>query len=218
MPVGAVATCTLKEKRNAPPCMSIFLKCMKTIVTKICWCEFSTVLSERKMLSCVVPVQWLCWATKLTKMCFFCNGDSRQQMRETRRWVKTTLPLYTLSPNKRPPKWNPKSYIVSFWHVQYIKFHFLCPRFAFNHFLCRLVLFLGRFSYLVSHFQSPDISYHVLSHAVWVGPTPTLMLRLSQLRFGYVFKFLFLSMGVWPKSYTSCTCITFGGKLRICLN
>ena len=42
---------TLKEKRNAPPCMSIFLKCMKTIVTKTCWCEFSTVLSERKMLS-----------------------------------------------------------------------------------------------------------------------------------------------------------------------
>ncbi len=38
----------------------------------------------------------------------------------------------------------------SFWHVQYIKFHFLCPRFAFYHLFTVLVLFLGHFSYLVS--------------------------------------------------------------------
>ena len=41
-----------------------------------------------------------------------------------------------------------------------ISFRVLCPRFAFYHFFGHLVLFLGRFSYLVSH-----ISYHVLSHA-----------------------------------------------------
>ena len=68
-----------RKKRNAPPCMSIFLKCMKTIVTKICWCEFSTLLSERKLLSCVVPVQWLCWAIEMCVFAIVTHGSN---------WVK----------------------------------------------------------------------------------------------------------------------------------
>ncbi len=47
----------------------------------------------------------------------------------------------------------------SFGHVQYIKFRFLCPRFAFYHLLCYFWV-VSRLSFLVSH-----ISYHVLSHA-----------------------------------------------------
>ncbi len=54
--------------------------------------------------------------------------------------------------------------VVTAWiateSAEAISYRVLCPRFAFYHFFAHLVLFLGRFSYLVSH-----ISYHVLSHA-----------------------------------------------------
>ncbi len=71
--------------------MSIFLKCMKTIVIKICWCDFSTQCWV-KGRCCLVWFRFSAFAEpqKCENVCF-CNSNSRQQMSETQRWVQPLL-------------------------------------------------------------------------------------------------------------------------------